>query len=61
VEKRGKESEGYPGDGAAGGKHDRGTEPSEDFAERPDVETADQPVEQHDRRHDDRGRDVESR
>jgi hypothetical protein len=38
----------------------RRAEPSEDFAQR-DVETADEPAEQHDRRHHDRGgRDAES-
>lgn len=38
----------------------RRSEPSEDFAQR-DIETADEPVEQHDRRrHDSGGRDVES-
>jgi hypothetical protein len=43
-------------------KRARGTESSEDFAERRDIETADQPVEQHERGHEDRaGRDVESR
>ena len=36
----------------------RTTEPSEDFAERRDIETADEPKEQHDRRH--HARDVES-
>ena len=36
----------------------RATEPSEDFAERRDIETADEPKEQHDRRH--HARDVES-
>ena len=36
-------------------------EPSEDFAERQDIETANEPAEQHDRRHHNRGdRDVES-
>jgi hypothetical protein len=36
-------------------------EPSEDFGERRDIETADEPVEQHDRRHHGGGRsDVES-
>ena len=37
---------------------ERATEPSEDFAERRDVETADEPEEQHDRRR--HARDVES-
>jgi hypothetical protein len=36
----------------------RATEPSEDFAERKDIETADEPKDQHDRRH--HTRDVES-
>ena len=36
----------------------RATEPSEDFAERKDIETADEPKDQHDRRH--HARDVES-
>jgi hypothetical protein len=35
----------------------RATEPSEDFAERRDIETADEPREQHDRRH--HARDME--
>jgi hypothetical protein len=37
---------------------ERATEPSEDFAERRDIETADEPKEQHDRRR--HARDVES-
>jgi hypothetical protein len=36
----------------------RATEPSEDFAERRDIETADEPKEQHDRRH--HAREMES-
>jgi hypothetical protein len=36
----------------------RATEPSEDFAERRDIETADEPKEQHDQRH--HARDVKS-
>jgi hypothetical protein len=51
-----------PGPPEAGGaKEGRGqAPPSEDFAERRDVETADEPGEEHDRRHHDPRRDVES-
>ncbi len=50
---------GPPGPGApTPPERSRTTEPSEDFAERRDIETADEPKEQHDRRH--HARDVES-
>ena len=48
-----------PGPGApTPPERSRATEPSEDFAERRDIETADEPKEQHDRRQ--HARDVES-
>jgi hypothetical protein len=48
-----------PGPGApTPPERSRTTEPSEDFAEREDIETADEPKEQHDRRH--HARDVET-
>lgn len=48
-----------PGPGApTPPERSRATEPSEDFAERKDIETADEPKDQHDRRH--HARDVES-
>lgn len=50
-----------PVPGAASPPRSRPVEPSEDFAERRDIETADEPTGEHDRRHHDRaGADVES-
>jgi hypothetical protein len=45
-------------DEIAGKERPTPAEPSEDFAERKDIETADKPREEHDRRHHER--DVES-
>jgi hypothetical protein len=59
VEKR-RPPPGPPGASARKTAEARRSEPSEDFAQR-DIETADEPAEQHDRRHHDHGgRDVES-
>lgn len=61
VEKRRTESPSMPGDATAGPAPARPPEPAESFGDRRDMETADEPAEQHDRRHHDRGRrDVES-
>jgi hypothetical protein len=61
VEERRTESPSTPGDGTAGPAQARQPEPTESFGDRRDIETADEPAEQHDRRHHDRGRgDVES-
>jgi hypothetical protein len=50
-----------PAPGIASPPGSRPVEPSEDFAERRDIETADEPTGEHDRRHHDRaGADVES-
>ena len=49
-----------PGPPEAGGAKEGQAPPSEDFAERRDVETADEPAEEHDRRHHEPRRDVES-
>ncbi len=43
-----------PSDGAELKRAPRPNEPSEDFAERRDIETADEPAGAHDRRHHDR-------
>jgi hypothetical protein len=57
--KVGKRGKGSPETG--GGDEGRAqAPPSEDFAERRDIQTADEPAEEHERRHHDPRRDVES-
>jgi hypothetical protein len=49
-----------PGPPETGGAKEEQAPPSEDFTERHDVETADEPAGEHDRRHHEPRRDVES-